>query len=169
MKSLQIGYRNPNFNYRIFTLSDLPQINSQKIITALKHRMAVQKSLEIIEARMQDPPTLGELASLSGLSRTYFSHVFREVTRMRLQDYLIQIRLDKAKDLLGTIDLKIKEVAYHTGFRDPNYFCRTFKKKTGLNPTNWRLREILTHKNDNKIKKIITSSSCSPKEAVVSV
>jgi len=85
------------------------------------------------------------LASFSGLSRTYLSHVFKEVTGMRLRDYLIQVRLDKAKELLSHIDLKIKEIAYDTGFSDPNYFCRAFKKKTGLNPTNWRLREILNH------------------------
>ena len=91
---------------------------------------------------MQDPPSLGQLASSSGLSRTYFSNVFREITGMRLQDYLAQYRLDKAKDLLGDIDLKIKQVAYQIGFKDPNYFCRFFREKAGLTPTNWRLGEI---------------------------
>ncbi len=62
---------------------------------------------------------------------------------MRLQDYLTRARLDKAKDLLSNIDLKIKRIAYETGFKDPNYFCRTFKKKMGLNPTNWRVRKIV--------------------------
>jgi two-component system response regulator YesN len=66
---------------------------------------------------------------------------------MRLQDYLIQVRLNKAKELLSQIDLKVKQIAYEVGFTDPNYFCRAFKKKMGLNPTNWRLRRILSDKN----------------------
>ena len=66
---------------------------------------------------------------------------------MRLQDYLTQVRLEKAKDLLTNIDVKIKQVAHETGFSDPNYFCRSFKKKTGFNPTNWRVRQVLNLKN----------------------
>ncbi len=149
MNLSQIRDRIPNFYDKAINLVNFPQIDSQKAITTIKHRMAVQKAIEIIEAKMQDLPTLGELASLSGLSRTYFSHVFREVTRMRLQDYLIQARLNKAKDLLGQIDLKVKQIAYETGFKDPNYFCRTFKRKMGLNPTSWRLKKLLNSGNRN--------------------
>lgn len=142
MKSLQVAKRNLDFDFRGFTFSDCPQTKSQKTITILKHRMAVQKALEMIETRMHDPPTLDELASLSGLSRTYFSYVFKEIMGMRLQDYLVQTRLNKAKDLLSDFNLEIKQIARKVGFRDPNHFCRTFKKKVGVSPTDWRLREI---------------------------
>ena len=108
----------------------------------LKHRGAVQKALEMIETRIQDPPTLGELASFTGLSRTYFSPVFREVVGMGLQDYLICARIDKAKELLSDINLTIKQIAYEAGFKDPDHFSRTFKKKTGTTPTDWRLRKL---------------------------
>ena len=87
-----------------------------------------------------------------------FSHIFKDVTGKKLQDYLVQIRLDKAKDLLRDIDLKVKQVAHGVGFTDPNYFCRTFKKRTGLSPTNWRLREILNHENPSIRMEVITSS-----------
>jgi len=147
MKSLQIGDRNNHHNNGSRDMNDLPQINAQIAISTLKHRMAVRKALNMINERIQDPPTLAELASFSGLSRTYLSYIFKEVTGMRLQDYLIQVRLNKAKELLSQIDLKVKQIAYEVGFTDPNYFCRAFKKKVGLNPTNWRLREILSDKN----------------------
>jgi two-component system response regulator YesN len=155
MKFLQVGDRNSDFNDRTITFSDLPEINSLKIITILKHRGAVQKALEMIKARMQDPPTLGELASFTGLSRTYFSYVFKEVTGVKFQEYLMETRLNKAKDLLPHIDLKIKQIAYEAGFSDPNYFCRTFKKRTGSNPTDWRLAKFLKHKNSNEVQKTI--------------
>ena len=139
---MQIELIKPDFDNGPFDHVSLPPKNPKRAIAILRHRIAVQKALHIIEARMQDLPTLGELASLSGLSRTYFSNLFRKVTDMRLQDYFAQSRLDRAKELLGNVDLKIKQVAYQVGFRDPNYFCRFFREKTGLTPTNWRLGEI---------------------------
>ncbi len=114
-----------------------------KARTTLRHKTAVQKALGVIEQRIQDRPTLGELASVSGLSRTYFSCVFKNVVGMCLQDYLSQVRMRKAKDLLNRVDLTIKQIAHTTGFKDPNYFSRTFKKGTGFNPTSWRVEEIL--------------------------
>lgn len=147
MKSLQARGKNDNFDNRAFNLSNFPQTNPQNTITILRHRLAVQKALNMIKERIQDLPTLAELASFSGLSRTYLSFVFKEVTGMRLQDYVTQVRLEKAKDLLTNIDMKIKQVSHETGFSDPNYFCRSFKKKTGFNPTNWRVRQVLNLKN----------------------
>ncbi len=147
MKSLQSGGNEDNFDNRTFMISDFPQANPQNTITILRHRMAVQKALTMIEERIQDPPTLAELASFSGLSRTYLSFVFKEVTGMRLQEYLTQVRLEKAKHLLTNIDVKIKQVAHETGFSDPNYFCRSFKKKIGFSPTNWRVRQVRNLRN----------------------
>ena len=142
MEPLQVKDRNPGFDKKNFVLSDLRQINSPKTITTIKHRMAVQKALDLIRARIQDPPSLGELALLTGLSRTYFSPVFKEVVGMGLQDYLTQARINKAKDLLGNINSTVKQIAYDVGFRDPDHFSRTFKKKTGITPTNWKLKKV---------------------------
>ena len=148
MESLE--NRNIGLDKRNFISGDLRQIDSQKVITTIKHMEAVQKALDLIRTRIQDPPTLGELASFAGLSRTYFSPVFKEVVGTGLQNYFIQARINKAKDLLGDINLTVKQVAYAVGFRDPNYFCRAFKQKMGVSPTNWRLKQM---------KKIESSSS----------
>jgi YesN/AraC family two-component response regulator len=113
-----------------------------KGVTTIRHRIAVQKALDLINSQVHDPPTLFELASVAGLSRTYFSWVFKEVTGVRLKDYLTQMRQRKAMALLGDINLRIKQIAYETGFKDPNYFCRTFKKWTGQNPTMWRFEKF---------------------------
>ncbi len=121
------------------------QFKPQKVST-LKHQMVVQKALDMIEERIENPPSLGELASLSVLSRTYFFRVFKETTGIRLQDYLIQTRLNKAKILLNDANLKIKQIAYKVGFRNPDYFCRLFKKKTGVSPTEWRTVDLRPQK-----------------------
>ena len=142
MESLSIREKNPALDQSNFAPGHLYQANSQKVITTIKHRMAVQKVLDLIEDRPYDPPTLGELARLAGLIRSYFSPVFKEVVGMRLQDYLSQARINKAKDLLRDRNLTIKQVAYKVGFRDPDHFSRTFKKKTGMTPTDWKLMNI---------------------------
>ena len=142
MESLNIRDRNPGFDEKNFAFGHLCQTNSQKVMTTIKHRMAVQKVLDLISNRLHDPPTLNELAFLAGLSKSYLSAVFKEVVGMRLQDYLFQARINKAKDLLSDIDLTIKQVAYKVGFRDPDHFSRTFKKKTGITPTDWRLKKV---------------------------
>ena len=142
MQYPNIGHRNPVFDQSKFASGHLCQINSQKVITTAKHRMAVQKVLDLIGNRLCDPPTLRELALLAGLSRTYFSPLFKEVVGVRLQDYLLQARINKAKNLLSDINLTIKQIAYEVGFRDPDHFSRTFKKKTGITPTDWRLKKV---------------------------
>ncbi len=115
------------------------QGNSQENMARFRHQAAVQKAVELIQSRMLNPPSLNELACLSGFSRTYFSCVFKKVMGMKLQDYVIRERLSIAQNLLERPELKIKKVAYESGFRDPNYFCRVFKNETGCNPTHWRL------------------------------
>ncbi len=164
MKSLQVGDRSPNFENRAIYLSDFPSDDPQKIVTILRHRVAVQKVIKMIKERIQDLPTLAELAKSSGLSRTYLSCVFKEVTGTRLQDYIAQVRLEKAKDLLGDIDLKIKQIAHEVGFSDPNYFCRSFKKKTGLIPTNWRLQKIFPQKSPTDECRLDAARRCKKKD-----
>ncbi len=133
---------NPGFGENNFTPNLRYRIDSQKVITTIKHRTAVQKVLDFIENRLYETPTLSDLARLAGVSRTYFPRVFKEVVGMRLQDYLFQARINKAKDLLGDINLTIKQIAYKVGFKDPDHFSRTFKKKTGITPTSWKLMDI---------------------------
>jgi len=149
MQSLKVGGGTNRHQNGSLDINELPQISPQNLVTIFRHRSAVKKALDMIQERIHDPPTLAELAKSSGLSRTYLSCVFKEVTGTRLKDYVGQIRLKKAKDLLGDINLKIKQIAYEVGFSDPNYFCRIFKKKTGLTPTNYRARQILNLKNHN--------------------
>ncbi len=125
-----------------FAPCDLHKANLQRPITRITHRMAVQRAVDLIGARIQYPPTLGELATLAGLSRTYFSLVFREITGKTLREYILKARMDKAKELLRDINLKIKEIARQVGFTDPNHFSRTFKKEMGKTPTDWRTENI---------------------------
>lgn len=78
------------------------------------------------------------LASLFYLNRSYLSQLFRQKTGMKFVDYLNNIRIEKAKELLASTDRKMYQIAKATGYDNTKYFFRIFKKKTGLTPEQYR-------------------------------
>ena len=58
---------------------------------------------------------------------------------MGIAAYIKKLRMEKAKELLKQTDLTISQVAAQTGFSDYNYFCRVFKKETGIPAKKYRL------------------------------
>jgi AraC-like DNA-binding protein len=85
-------------------------------------------------------PSLPELAGQLSLSPSRASHIVRELTGRSFQQLVEQRRIAVARDLLTDTGGKIAWVARQTGFRDIAYFCRYFKRKTGLTPTAFRKR-----------------------------
>jgi two-component system, response regulator YesN len=83
-----------------------------------------------------------ELAETLRLSPSYFSYVFRLETGMKPSDYVKQIRLKAAKDLLSDCSLTVKEVVVAAGFSDQSHFSRDFKKQYGVTPSQFRKEAI---------------------------
>lgn len=70
-----------------------------------------------------------------GLSECYFSSLFKSKTGMRFYDYLCQVRMESAKQMLRTnLNLKIYEIALNVGYPEVVSFNRNFKKYTGVSP-----------------------------------
>ncbi len=78
------------------------------------------------------------LAKMTHYTYSYFSSAFKEVFGVPLTKYLLTIRINKSSALLATTDMNITEIATCCGFSDTNYFARTFKKETGLSPSEYR-------------------------------
>lgn len=85
--------------------------------------------------------TIGEVCSRLHISSGYFSTIFKKETGLTFVTYLMQIRMEAARELLRTTGLKAFEIAEQTGFSDPNYFSFCFKKKFGLSPKEYRASE----------------------------
>ena len=81
---------------------------------------------------------LKHLAKDLSLSSGYLSAKFREIYGQNFQDYMLNLRLQKAKLLLLSSDLKMYEIAASVGFEDPNYFSAAFKKHTSLSPSEFK-------------------------------
>lgn len=79
-----------------------------------------------------------DIADDIGITRGYLSSCFKEVFQLSVQEYITEYRLKKAKEMLADSDLKIKEIAFNTGYQDELYFSKVFKKKYGVSPRVYR-------------------------------
>jgi len=82
--------------------------------------------------------TLGELAHKFNMSSSNLSQLFLRIEGMNFTEYLNELRVNKAKELLKTTDLKIYSIADQVGFNDSYYFSSWFKKIVGVSPTTYR-------------------------------
>jgi len=80
---------------------------------------------------------LNSVCSYLGISTSRFSAIFKEATKATFMDVLIKTRMEKAMELLENTDLKNYEIAERVGFSDPHYFSLSFKKVTGMTPTEY--------------------------------
>lgn len=78
------------------------------------------------------------VAAYIGVNRTYLATLFKKRMCMSPQEYLMQVRMNKASELLMTTDLPINIVAPNVGYENPLTFSKMFKKRYGLSPENYR-------------------------------
>ncbi len=72
------------------------------------------------------------------ISAGYFSSIFKKETKLTFVAYLLHIRMEAAKELLRTTDLRALEIAEKVGYAEPNYFSFSFKKHVGMSPKEYR-------------------------------
>ena len=92
----------------------------------------------LIQQRYWDQVSLPALARQVGMSKYRLSHRFREVLGVTFRDYLLRVRLERAKALLAAGHVSITEVAQNVGFGDLPRFDRVFKRYTGVTPSVYR-------------------------------
>ena len=84
--------------------------------------------------------SLNEVAGQANLSPSHFSTVFSQETGQTFKQYLTEVRIKRAKELLRSSTLRSFEIAYQIGYSDPHYFSYVFRKHTGLSPKEYRLQ-----------------------------
>jgi AraC-like DNA-binding protein len=99
--------------------------------------MISRARLRIREA-LESDLTIQQVAQDLGVSYSNFRKLFKEHTGMSPAIYQQDLRLQRAKELLTTTDLTIKEIAYRLNFESPDYFSYKFKAQTGRRPTELR-------------------------------
>ena len=102
--------------------------NQQQVDMIDKARWRIRESLE-------SEITIQGIAQELGVSYSNFRKLFKEYTGLSPATYQQELRLLRAKELLSTTDLSIKEIAYRLNFESPDYFSAKFKAKMGVKPS----------------------------------
>ena len=88
---------------------------------------------------------ISDVADYIGINRTYFSTVFKKKMLMSPQEYLMQVRMGRGRELLLQTDLPVHMVAKEVGYEDQLAFSKVFKKKFGLSPELYRKKHGGNH------------------------
>jgi AraC-like DNA-binding protein len=97
---------------------------------------------DLLVARLDDPPSLLELARLSGINDHKLKVGFRQVFGTTVFGYLHDRRLERSQALLATGELSVAEVAKVVGFANRSHFAATFRKRFGVNPKDYRCIQV---------------------------
>lgn len=92
----------------------------------------------LVQERYADELNLDRLAAHAGLSKFHFSRRFRRSTGVTPYQYLLSVRIDRAKDLLATGQLAVGAIARQVGFKSASQFSRAFRRVTGKTPVEYR-------------------------------
>ncbi len=118
-----------------------------RILDALEERVQTQAELKIraaeeyLRKHFRDSSlSLTAVCADLSVSVSYFSQRFKTITGKTFVEYLTELRIEQAKELLRTGAGRGYEIAPQVGFRDPHYFSSTFKKVCGMTPTQYRNR-----------------------------
>lgn len=82
--------------------------------------------------------SLEKIAEVVCLNPVYLSHLFKKMKKVNFSEYLNDVRIKKAEELLKSTTLRISEISEHVGYNDTKYFSSLFKKKTGMSPNEYR-------------------------------
>lgn len=104
----------------------------------------VQKAIARMQSEIESSLNVQALAKELSVSYSSFRHTFQRHTGSSPHQYLLELRLVRARNLLTQTTQNIKEIAQKAGFEDAHYFCRFFKMKTGSTPGQWRSRSRIS-------------------------
>ena len=102
-------------------------------------KLLVDKAIKYIEENYHDSElSVDALCQHLNVSATYFSTLFKKETGTNFINYLTNVRMEKALQMLNTTEEKTYNIAEKVGYTEPNYFSYVFKKHYGISPSNYR-------------------------------
>lgn len=110
-----------------------------EVLKSNKHYKKIMMGQQYILEHFSDcTMSVDQIAEGLGYSTNYFARLFKSITGYYINDYIRQVRIMKAQELLQNTEMTVNEIAEATGFTTSNYFYSIFKKETGMTPATWR-------------------------------
>ncbi|OCT15025.1 hypothetical protein A8709_12965 [Paenibacillus pectinilyticus] len=103
-----------------------------------KNTKVIQKMMDIIKLRYKEDISVMKISEEIYLTPNYISLIFKQETGVTITEYITSLRMEDAKNLLKSTNLKILEIAEKVGYENPHYFSTVFKKYTGIHPQKYR-------------------------------
>lgn len=95
--------------------------------------------ISLVQDQYMDPNlSLVSVADTVGMSPAYLGRLFKKLTAKSIPDYILEVRIDKAKELLACSNASINDIAEQVGFASSPYFFKVFKKTNGVTPNDYR-------------------------------
>jgi len=101
-------------------------------------RKEVAEAKSFVRSHMKEEMQVADIAGMVNMSSSYFSHVFKKEEGISFVEYVYRVRMEHARYLLESSDMKINEIADEVGIFNPNYFSTQFKKSVGQSPLEYR-------------------------------
>lgn len=101
-------------------------------------RQRIERTIHYMMQHLDRPLQASDLAVIANISLSHYFALFKRVTGYGPIDFFTRLRMKRARQLLATTSLNIKEIAGELGYDDPFYFSRVFKSLNGMAPTEYR-------------------------------
>ncbi|MEW5895891.1 MAG: helix-turn-helix domain-containing protein [Candidatus Omnitrophota bacterium] len=119
----------------------VPRGQNDSSVSGVKGK--IERAKYFAERNFDKHLTLEDVANEVCLSPKYLSRIFKESMGISFTDYKLQIRIQRAKELLSTTGDNIEEISYKLGYQNPESFCKVFREFTQLTPREFREKERL--------------------------
>ncbi|MBD2459456.1 helix-turn-helix transcriptional regulator [Oscillatoria sp. FACHB-1407] len=144
----EVQQNNPGSKLYIESLTNVLAVHLLRQYAATQPRLPVyeggiparqlEQVLDFINEHLDQKIKLADLAALLDMSQFHFSHLFKQSTGIAPYQYLLQQRVERAKQLLKQTDQPIIEIAFQCGFNSHSHLSKQFRQLTGMTPTDYR-------------------------------
>jgi transcriptional regulator GlxA family with amidase domain len=117
--------------------------NFKKIRLTLTDMQGVELAIAYIDKNYRSKISAEHLSIEFNLPKEKLQAGFQKRTRLTVHQYIVQIRIEKAKDLLTNTNAPLKSIAFRTGFTDESHLCNVFKKTFAISPVEFRLQNAV--------------------------